>query len=171
MKKLADIFKSSRLPNSGKTGRGTGRGMHSSGSVFNFLSLVEAWPSIVGERLANHTIPIKNVRQVLTILTDHPAYGQQLSFMEIELIKKVTGHFPRLKGCIKKIRFQTNPVFFQKQMLQKQKSRKYASPPKELHKFSPRYQELKRDAQRLLTDIDDKELHDYLESIYIQSEL
>ncbi|MEI8347956.1 MAG: DUF721 domain-containing protein, partial [Pseudomonadota bacterium] len=63
-------------------------------TVFDFLQLLEAWPDIVGERAAQFTHPLKNTGGVLTILTGHPVFAQQLSFMEEKIKENIYARFP-----------------------------------------------------------------------------
>ena len=83
------------------------RASRTSKNSFDFLNLIYAWDKIVGKQLAESTIPLKNVKGTLTILTHHPAYSQQLSFMEEQLKKKILEHFPQLSSHIKRFNFQT----------------------------------------------------------------
>jgi hypothetical protein len=137
--------------------------------VFDFISLVEAWPQIVGEKIAEHTSPVKNQNKVLTILTSHSVFNDQLSFMHNELKQKIIKFFPALNGQIREIRFQCNPGHFvHKQEEQKVEQKKA---PKKLHQFSPEYKRLKQEAIQSVGDLPDKDLQEQLVSIYIQSKL
>ena len=136
---------------------------------FNFLALIEKWEEVVGPRLAEHTIPLKNRNKTLTILSNHPAYGQQLSFMEKQLIKKITDAFPPLNNKIDRIIFQTNSSFFEerKKMVPKAKKQVVESTHK-YHKYSPELKKLEKEADSLLQEIDDAEIRESLKSIFIQ---
>ena len=39
--------------------------------AFNFIELIKVWPDIVGHKIAEHTIPLKNTYQTLVILSNH----------------------------------------------------------------------------------------------------
>jgi len=136
---------------------------------FDFLSLIECWPEIVGERLAKHTMPLKNNNGYLTILTNHSAFSQQLSFMDNILKKKIIQKFPSLTGKIKKIYFQANSTHFEQKIEILNKRKKNQSTKLEIpHKFSPTYKKLYALALEEFSDIDDEELKQQFISIYIQ---
>ena len=157
-KKISDILNDKNPPQKSGT-------TPTAESVFNFLNLVEAWESIVGSHLAQHTLPIKNVRKTLTIISDHPAYSQQLSFLQTQLIKKIIESFPGLQGHIKQIRFQTNSHFFQQKKATIEKNQRKTP---RWHQFSPEIIRLKKEIQEHLKNIDDPELVRLLTSLYIQ---
>lgn len=140
---------------------------------FDFLNLIKFWPEIVGERLSQHTIPLKNKNQNLIILTDHSAFSQQLSFMEEILKKKIFQKFPSLRTSIKRLSFQVNTTIFnQKKQITKPCSKKdnsrlfYTT-----HKYSPKYRSLKEIASNEFKHIDDQEIRDTLTSLYIQNHI
>ena len=157
-KKIADIL-NDKTPTQ-KSGSPT-----ATESIFNFLNLVESWDTIVGTQMAQHTVPIKNVRKTLTIISDHPVYSQQLSFLQTQIIKKIIESFPSLQGQIKQIRFQTNSHFFRQKKITHEKNQK--TPP-QWHRFSPEVIQLKKEIQEHLKDINDPELVRLLTSLYIQ---
>ena len=135
---------------------------------FDFLSLIDRWEEIVGERLIKRTIPLKNQNGVLVILTSHPAIGQQLSFMEDQLKKRVGEVFPNLKGKIKGIRYQMNSSFFEKKVEESSKRKVSSSSPKIFHPYSPEYRKFKKEAEEIFADIEDVEVKKSLTSLYIQ---
>lgn len=140
--------------------------------AFDFLYLVQKWPDITGEMLAKHTIPIKNSRGVLTILTDHSAFSHQLSFMQEILIGKIVAVFPDLKGKIKKITFQVNSAFFQEKKKFAQSTINTKEEVKQsaaFHPQSPLFKALKKEALEQFSSIEDQEIKESLISIYIQS--
>ena len=137
-------------------------------SGFDFLSLIDRWEEIVGERLIKMTIPLKNQNGTLVILTSHPAIGQQLSFMEVELKKRIAEVFPSLKGKIKGIRYQMNSAFFEKKVEESSKRKITSSSPKIFHPYSPEYRQYKKEAEELFSDIEDLEVKKSLTSLYIQ---
>ena len=101
---------------------------------------------------------MKNSNGSLTILTDHSAFSQQLSFMEEIIKKKISNYFPELNTSIKKIYFQTNLNHFNKKnnlRSSKEESKKVI---KKLHPFSPQYNIIKKKADLEFKDIKDEEL-------------
>lgn len=142
--------------------------------TFDFFSLIEIWPSIIGEKLGKFTIPLKNHNGNLTILTNHSAFSQQLSFLEEDIKKKIINKFPSLKGKINRIYFNYNSEHFKNQVELSKKILKKDTGDKEkeniiFHKYSPTYKKLKLEADQLLTDIEDNEIKEFLSSLYIQS--
>ena len=136
---------------------------------FDFLTLIKQWEEIVGPRLAEHTIPLKNSRKVLTVLSDHSAFSSQLSFLEQVLIKKVTERFPSLEGKINKIVFQTNPRHFRDQLKATEPLKRKSETVEEItHKFSPLDQQLLRKAEQIFAHIEDEEMKKSMTSIFIQ---
>jgi len=138
--------------------------------LFDFLELVEKWPDIVGPRMSQFTVPLKNNNHILTILTNHSAFSQQLGFMEEVLKKKIVEHFPSMEGKIKGIKFQTNSAHFEQQMKQKKivKKKKEKVQQTTLHPYSPQYKKYKAEAESLLTGLEDPETKESLISLYIQ---
>lgn len=137
-------------------------------SGFDFLSLIDRWEEIVGERLIKMTIPLKHQYGNLVILTSHPAIGQQLSFMEEELKKRIVEVFPSLKGKIKSIRYQMNSSFFEKKTEESQKRKETFNSPKIFHPYSPEFRKYKKEADELFADVEDEEVKKSLTSLYIQ---
>ncbi|MBK22497.1 MAG: hypothetical protein CME70_00715 [Halobacteriovorax sp.] len=150
------------------------RGKPGANEAFDFLSLIQSWPDIIGPRLSKHCIPLKNTKRSLTILTDHPAYSEQLKFMEIQLLEKIKTKFPSLRNSLRTLYFKTDSTFFQKQKLiaeqragiDKVQEEKIE---KAFHKYSPEYRKLKLEADEEFKDIESDEVRDRLTSIYIQS--
>lgn len=145
--------------------------------AFDFFTLIESWSEIVGPKMGKHTIPIKNVNKTLTILTNHPAYSSQLTFLEEEIKKKIFTLFPSLRGSIKKLYFQTGTSFFEqkKEEISKAMSARGNHSLKtdqnyrpKLHPQSPQFKALKSKAMQEFNDIEDEELKQKLISIYIQ---
>lgn len=139
--------------------------------VFDFLSLMGRWDEIVGKKLAEHTYPLKNKNKILYVLTDHPVYAEQLSFMG-ELIKqKIFAIFPSLKTEIKELKFeQCEKQLFEKlkpQMLEQKKETKEIEE-QILHPHSPLYKKLKSEADQVFEAIKDRELKEMLISLFIQ---
>lgn len=139
--------------------------------VFDFLALMGRWKEIVGEKLVDHTYPLKNKNKVLYILTDHPVYAEQLSFMG-ELIKqKIFTAFPSLRSEIRELKFeQCERQLFEKlkpKIIGEQGSQEKKEI-KSLHPQSPLYKKLKLEGDLVYKDISDKELRELLVSLYIQ---
>jgi hypothetical protein len=138
--------------------------------AFDFLHLIRDWPIIVGEKLATKTVPLKNQRKTLIILSNHSAYSEQLSFMSDKIIDKINEHFPMLHGKIAQIKYMTNPAHFKAQQERAKVLKKSA--PKEIteitHKFSPQDQALLKEADNYFSDIENEEIKKSLKSIFIQ---
>ena len=134
--------------------------------IFDFLKLIRDWDKIVGPRLAKITIPLSNHNKILIILTNHPAISQTLNFLEGEIKNNIFKEFPILRGKITQLIYQTNPSFFEKKM--ENKAKLVTNKPPSLHKYSPIYQKLKREADELFFDFEDQELKATLISLYIQ---
>ena len=138
--------------------------------AFDFLHLIRDWPLIVGDKLAAKTVPLKNQRKTLVILSNHSAYSEQLSFMSDNIIDKINEHFPMLHGRIAQIKYMTNPSHFKAQ--QERATVLKESKPKEIseltHKFSPSDQALIKEAELFFEDIEDQEIKKSLKSIFIQ---
>lgn len=139
--------------------------------VFDFLSLMTRWGEIVGEKLVDHTYPLKNKNKVLYILTDHPAYAEQLSFMGELLKQKIYTVFPSLRSEINELKFEQcerklfeelRPKIIEGQSSEEKKAIKT------LHPQSPLYKKLKAEADVLYAAIPDQETKDLLISLYIQ---
>src|SRR5262245_18982119 len=112
MKRLGDIIHSLVKGHFEDNARSQGHGPRARSEGFDFLALIEAWPQVVGERMAALTKPMQNKGGTLTVMTAHPAYGQQLLLLSPTIIGKITKHFPALQGKIQKLQFQTNSAFF-----------------------------------------------------------
>lgn len=141
--------------------------------VFDFLSLVNFWPEIVGPKLALHTLPIKSSKGVLTVLTDHPAYGQELSFLQNPLIKKIEAKFPSLKNQIKRLLFQNDPTFFntKKAMMAKIEDKQRSKETPKYHPHSPEVKAARLEAQEVFAHISDDEVREAMISLHIQVKL
>ncbi len=130
----------------------------------------------MGPTLAKHTIPLKNTRKVLTILTNHSAFSEQLKFMEKVLIEKIESHFSELRGQVKELRFIFNSAHFntQKKMASRAaEEMTEAGPalPKKRslpHPQSPEFKKLRAEAMSIFQD-GPEELKESFISLYIQS--
>ena len=137
--------------------------------AFDFLSLTRRWEEIVGKNLARMTIPLKNQGKCLVILSNHPTFSQQLSFMQRELIDKIVSTFPELKGKIEKVSFQVNEAFFQEK--QKQFAHILKKKPHHLQSFhpqSPEYKKYAKEAAEIFGSIENEEIRNSMISLYIQ---
>jgi mevalonate kinase len=138
---------------------------------FDFLSLIKAWKEIAGDKLSQHTIPLKNQNGTLLILSNHSAFANELSYMELPLKKKIFARFPNLEKSILNIKFIVDSTHFTKQYNQ------FALPSEKvkkqnenlLHPFSPEYRRLKKEAEEMFGEVNDQEIKDRLISLYIQS--
>ncbi|AUN99332.1 DUF721 domain-containing protein [Bacteriovorax stolpii] len=137
---------------------------------FDFISLIKAWKEIAGDKLSEHTIPLKNQNGTLIVLSNHSAFANELSFMELPLKKKIFAKFPSLEKSINNIKFIVDSTHFDRQYTQF-----IATPEKQkknenrLHPHSPEFKKLKRDAEELFKDIEDQEIREKMISLYIQS--
>ncbi|MEA9355540.1 DUF721 domain-containing protein [Bacteriovorax sp. PP10] len=138
---------------------------------FDFISLIKAWKEIAGDKLSQHTIPLKNQNGTLVVLSNHSAFANELSFMELPLKKKIFAKFPNLEKSIRNIKFIVDSTHFTKQYTQ------FAMPTEKLkkqnenllHPFSPEYRRLKKEAEEMFRDIEDEGNREKLISLYIQS--
>ncbi len=165
-KSLKDILQS----NYGAQHRGHPKKQKVIKEAFDFLNLIKSWPKIVGDRLASRTIPLKNQYKTLTILSNHSAFSEQLSFMSDKIIEKINHFYPELQGYITQIKFITNPSHFQSHQV---RAKKLQGPNpaaiKEItHKFSPFDRNLLKEADHIFKDIEDEKVRKSLESIFIQ---
>lgn len=84
LKKLSQFIES---PNGSSYNTFSKEKSHLSDS-FDFLALIRAWKDIAGAKLSEHTIPLKNQNGVLIVLSNHSAFANELSFMELPLKKE-----------------------------------------------------------------------------------
>lgn len=135
---------------------------------FDFLALIRAWKDIAGAKLAEHTIPLKNQNGTLIILSNHSAFANVLSYMELELKRKIVEKFPTLEKSILSIKFIVDTTHFSQQYqqfitpIEKKKTNT-------LHAHSPEFKRLKKEAEELFLDLEDPELKEKMISIYMQS--
>lgn len=166
MKKLSEIIDVESFQRTSKKS-------HWSNSSFDFLKLIRQWPEIIGPKLSEHTIPLKNHQQQLTILTSHPVYSQELSYLEETIKKKIFKVFPDLNGQVKRIKFYVNEKFFheQKQDLLTRAHKKPASKEEKIsfHPHDPKYIKLKKRALKEFESVEDEALKETLISLFIQN--
>lgn len=136
--------------------------------TFDFLSLLETWPRLVGDKLAKVTSPLKIKFSSLIVATIHPSYSHELSY-HVEPIKEaIFKEFPHLRNVITNIQFQTMPQFFQQKSII-EKSQELKKEQNTLHPQSPQYRLLSAKANKLFGHIEDPELKKMMINIYIQS--
>ena len=167
------LFNPNRIKRAEKTyARINHNSNHRKSSTFDFIELIRSWPKIIGDSLSKNTIPLKHCNGVLTILTSHSVFSQQLNFMNKEISSKIIHQFPSLKNKIKKISFQTNSSFFNQiksdsihidpfDQNQYKKTNQF-------NKYDPIYNKLKTEASNLFDDINDQTVKEMLISLYIQ---
>jgi hypothetical protein len=136
---------------------------------FDFLALIRSWPEIAGAKLSEHTIPLKNQNGTLLILSNHSAFANELSFMELPLKKKIFSKFPALSNSIYSLKFIVDTTHFQEHYKRFVLPEKEAKQQNLLHPHSPEYKTLKKEALLFFEQIDDGELKEKMISIYIQS--
>ncbi|MCK5073695.1 MAG: DUF721 domain-containing protein [Bacteriovoracaceae bacterium] len=169
-KTLSSLIQNFDVPAGGRTKNYSKKNKYE--ESFDFLKLIKAWPEIVGNKLAEHTVPLKNTYKTLTILANHPAFATELSFMEEILKKKIFEHFPGLRPNISRIKFQTGNRFFEnKKKLMEKSSGNHQNKRKNttLHPYSPQFRLLKEEACEIFKDVTDNELKETLTSIFIQN--
>jgi hypothetical protein len=136
---------------------------------FDFLSLIRSWPEIAGAKLSEHTIPLKNQNGTLLILSNHSAFANELSFMELPLKKKIFQKFPSLTNTILSLKFIVDTTHFDEQFKRFSPTSKTINEQQALHPHSPEFKVLKKDATALFESITDLELKESMISLYIQS--
>lgn len=138
---------------------------------FDFLALIRSWKDIAGAKLSEHTIPLKNQNGTLIVLSNHSAFANELSFMELPLKKKIFEKFPALEKQILSIKFIVDSTHFSKQYQQfvAAVEKKKTLTLQTLHPHSPEFKRLKKEAEEMFSDLDDAELREKMISLYIQS--
>lgn len=163
MQKLGDLLEGA----TGHTQEKSHSFAKSPGEVFDFLELVKAWPEMVGVALAKYTIPLKLSGQVLTIVTNHPAFSEQTTYMEKLLREKINKSFPQL-GPIKSLKFYVNPnLFTEKETLVATVSKRKKAADS-WHPFSPEYRRYRQEAEAQYSFIEDGEVKEALISLFLQ---
>ncbi len=136
--------------------------------AFNFIELIRKWPDIIGDKFAEHTIPLKNTHQTLVILSDHSAFSHALSNMEVELKRKILVQFPKLSQSIKGLKFIVDAEHFKTQKVLIEKNIDKKPKFKQLHPYSPEFKKLTNDANELFKDITDEDLKKSFIALYFQ---
>ena len=116
---------------------------------FDFIELIQNWELIVGPMVYKHTRPLKLLKRKLVIVSNHPAFSHQLSFLKDDILKKTKAHFPKLQS-LTDIQFETNAQMFQKQAEIASKTIKKPEP--KIHPMSPQYLELKKQAIKIVEE-------------------
>ncbi len=139
--------------------------------LFDFLALIKKWDDIIGQRIAQNSIPLKLTRGTLHVLTNHAAYSSVISFMEEKIKENIITYFPSLIGKVDNIKFQVNSAFFEKQKAIGMRSKvvKTLSTNQPMHLQSPAYKKLKKEADSIFQDVSDKETKEALTSIFFQN--
>jgi hypothetical protein len=151
----------------------------------DFFVLIQNWETIVGEKMALVSRPVKNMYKELTIATAHPVFSHHLSFLQNDILDKIKKHFPQFRQ-IKKLKFiNKDKKYFENkeawdQLIEK-KREKEQKVLKELHPHSPQMRLLKSEAKKLWESEKQeerlppgpdlktaKELESLFEKIYIQ---
>ncbi len=168
LKKLALFIDSHGAQSTSNNGGKGSKDRAALAESFDFLSLIRAWKEIAGDKLSEHTIPLKNQNGTLIVLSNHSAFANELSYMELPLKKKIFDRFPNLEKSIKNIKFIVDSTHFERQYLQ------FVAPGEKqqqplFHPYSPEFRRLKKEAEVLFSDIDDAEIKEKMTSLYIQS--
>jgi len=126
--------------------------------VFDFLDLVKNWEKIVGAYMAKHTSPLKIRNKTLIIMTDHPSFASEISFIEGDIRKSITKFYPSLHNGINKIRFQHSESYFKTEDTSSSHQEVSTEPRKKVTKnfspYSPQYKEAEED----FSHIEDEDL-------------
>jgi len=170
LKKLSQFIDNTTESKSAGHSQRRGSFPHKSGlkESFDFLSLIRAWKDIAGAKLSEHTIPLKNQNGILIVLSNHSAFANELSYMELPLKKKIFDKFPSLEKSISSIKFIVDSTHFSQQYQQFitpiEKKMRMA-----LHPQSPEFKKLKKEAEIFFLEINDQDLKERMISLYIQS--
>ena len=63
------------------------------GREFRQHLVMYQWPGLVGKDIANHAVAVKLEFKRLFVRTSHPAWSEQLKYMEYELRRRINSHF------------------------------------------------------------------------------
>lgn len=139
---------------------------------FDFFQLVNKWPDIVGEKLAQMTAPLKIRTGTLYIATGQGIYADHLHFLSEEIKKKIINKFPLLKKHIQRIQYLNSPNLHRMQgnneelfSLDKTQLGNFS---KQLNPHSPEYRQRYSEADKLFSHVTDEEMKESLISLYIQ---
>jgi hypothetical protein len=148
-------------------------------SIFDFITLIKNWKEVVGEMLAQNSIPLKISNGTLTIITKHSTISNELNFMSSLIKTNIVKAHPELRNQFDKIYFQNSPAIFDQmkkdeiQFEENQKKKKQLN-----HPFSPEYRARLSEAKEFYADIInnqdnskvDPEIEDLLLSLKIQKD-
>ena len=67
------------------------------------LIVRDAWPQLVGQQIASHSMPVSLEHRVLSVNVDHPGWMPELKRMERILLQKLQSKYPDLR--IRQLRF------------------------------------------------------------------
>ncbi|MCX5803254.1 MAG: DUF721 domain-containing protein [Proteobacteria bacterium] len=76
---------------------------------YNFTEDIDAyrvfplWKDIVGEKMADHTKPVRINERVLYVEVDDPLWLTQLKYMKVDILNKIDMRIK--KGVLKDVRF------------------------------------------------------------------
>ncbi|MBY0517416.1 MAG: DUF721 domain-containing protein [Bacteriovoracaceae bacterium] len=130
---------------------------------FDFFGLIEAWREIVGDMMAEQSLPLRLKNRTLFILTKHPAFAERLKFMEKLLLQKIGERFPEASHMLEHLAFESNESFF------KEKAKTFIKPPPpKLHPQSPLYKKLRQEAEVLFATVENIEEREQWISLYLQ---
>jgi predicted nucleic acid-binding Zn ribbon protein len=73
---------------------------------FTRWRLEQAWPQIVGQSIADQTLPAKIDRGTLYVWVRHPVWMQQLYYFQEPIKEKVNAHLGR--ALVEQVRFTLN---------------------------------------------------------------
>lgn len=138
--------------------------------LLDFVQLINTWENVVGTKLSEHTAPLKIKHRTLIVLTDHPAYSQELSFLGPQIIKKIITLLPEMKKLITNISFQLNQQHFKtrKKQIELINEKRSTAQAITYHQFDPKVIALKKRADEMFQDIEDLEVKEHLISIFLQ---
>lgn len=144
-------------------GLGTRRKTPRATKTLEFLELVKRWGEVIGPRNAERTIPLKHKGKILTVLTEHPSYSQQLKFLSPMIMEKISEKFPSFGQKLEKIHFTSDSTFFE------HKAQALSQPPgPKLHPQSPQYHQVVKEFEEEFSYMQDKGLKEALKSLFVQ---
>ena len=135
-------------------------------STFDFLYLVKNWEQIVGKMLSENTIPLRIRGSSLIIMTRHSIFSQELGLISQVIIDKIEKMYPMFKGKVKNIKFSHGKYTADEFNSTKDKIKNYKKE-KKAHKFDPRAQQKRIKARQMFEDVEDDEMREILESLFV----
>lgn len=160
MKKLSNFLAPLNLPetSSEKT--------HEERIDLSFFRLQKDWNKIVGETIAERSIPLKIYQRSLILLTESPHFSQQISFMTSMIIEKIYTSIPKTKRLFTNVRFQSNPELFKRH---RESPHKVAPANHLIDTSAPAYKRAILDGEKVFDNIVDLELKKILVDLYASS--